>query len=239
MDDTRFTRVFLDSLSTDELIELADNCGIDLPPDLERIFIIEELLETGSEDEWDGEFGAEGTLKGAEGFREPVPLPARYNITYIEVMIRDPLWAFIFWEIKGHDREVFEKSPDFDGYCLRARALGAPADDGASFTVPVGVDDAAWYLGFPPAEGRYTVELCALGVREETVLAVSRPFTLPKLLCPPSQDEAGEVYRNPLAVLSGARDLRVIRSADRRSRVKNRDLGGADGAGRVVWAASK
>ena len=44
MDVTRFTRVFLDSLSTDELVKLADSHGIDIPPDLERIFVIEELL---------------------------------------------------------------------------------------------------------------------------------------------------------------------------------------------------
>jgi hypothetical protein len=220
------------------LVKIADRYGIDIPFGLDRPFIIEELLDTAREDEYESEEGEEQSVPVAANFPKTAELPKQYNITFLEVMIRDPLWAFTFWEIKSHDREIFEKSPDFDGYCLRARALGGA--DGESFTVPVGNDDTAWYLGFPPAEGRYTVELCALGAHEETVLSVSRPFTLPKLLCPPNQDEMGEVYRNPLSVLSGARDFHVIRSADRRSRVKNRDLGGGlDFSGQVVWTKSK
>lgn len=241
MDVTRFTRVFLDTLSTDELVRLADSHGIDIPPDLERIFIIEELLEIGSRDDREDGFGTEGTPGGADGFPEPVPLPVRYNITYIEVMIRDPLWAFVFWEIKSHDRDIFEKSPDFDGYRLRISPWGTPAnDDAGAFTVPVGNDDTAWYLGFPPPEGRYRVELCAVWTHGETVLAVSRPFMPPKLLSPPNQGEMEEVYRNPLSVLSGAGDFHVIRSTDRRSRMKNRDLGGSPGfSGRTVWKESR
>ncbi|MDR2160076.1 MAG: DUF4912 domain-containing protein [Treponema sp.] len=241
MDVTRFTRVFLESLSTDELVKLADSHGIDIPPDLERIFIIEELLEIGSEEEWENEFGREGVLRGEADFLEPVPLPVRYNITYIEVMIRDPLWVFVFWEIKGHDREFFEKSPDFDSYCLRVCPLGAAADgDAGSFTVPVGISDAAWYLGFPPEGGRYRVELRTIWTQGETVLAVSRPFTLPKLISPQNQGVMEEVYRNPLSVLSGAGDFPVIRSTDRRSRTKNRDLGGGPGfSGQTIWKESR
>ncbi|MDR1617553.1 MAG: DUF4912 domain-containing protein [Treponema sp.] len=244
MNVTRFTRVFLESLSTDELVKLADSHGIDIPPDLERIFIMDELLEIGSGDEWGDDFGTEGTLKGADDFLEPVPIPVRYNITYIEVMMRDPLWAFVFWEIKSHDREIFEKSPDFDGYCLRVRSLEGVNDEAGSFTVPVGSGDAAWYLGFPPAEGRYRVELCATWARGETALAVSRSFTLPKLLSPPNQGGMEEVYRNPLSVLSGAGDFHVIRSTDRRSRTKNRDLGGSPGfsgqaIGRAIWKENR
>jgi hypothetical protein len=241
MDVTRFTRVFLDSLSTDELVKLADSHGIDIPPDLERIFIIEELLEIGSEDGWENEFGREGTLKGEADFLEPVPLPGRYNITYLEVMIRDPLWVFVFWEIKGHDREVFEKSPDFDGYCLKVRPMGdAAGGEAESFTVPVGSGDTAWYLGFPPEGGRYRVELRMIWAEGETVLAVSRSFTLPKLISPQNQGNMEEVYRNPLSVLSGAGDFHVIRSTDRRSRTKNRDLGGGPGfSGQTIWKENR
>jgi hypothetical protein len=240
MDITRFTRVFLDTLSTDELVKLADSHGIDIPPDTERIFVIEELLETGSGNERKDEFGPGETLSGTDDFPGPVPLPVRYNITYIEVMIRDPLWAFVFWEIKSRDRDVFEKSPDFDGYCLRISPWGPVDDKAGTFTVPVGNDDAAWYLGFPPPEGRYRVELCAAWTHGETVLAVSRPFMLPKLLSPPNQGGMEEVYRNPLSVLSGAGDFHVIRSTDRRSRMKNRDLGGIPGSsGQTVWKESR
>jgi hypothetical protein len=165
-------------------------------------------------------------------FQETVALPRQYNISYIDVLIRDPLWAFVFWEIKGHDREIHEKAPDFGGYCLRVIPLAetgsgriSRAERENSFTVPVGAEDTAWYLGFPPAEGKYQVELCVLREDEELIISVSRPFKLPRLLEPPSRKapvpgDIQEVYHNPLACLSGAKDFPVIRSADRLSRVK-------------------
>jgi hypothetical protein len=39
-DTPQLSRQLLESLSTGELIKLADDCGIDIPPGLERIFII-------------------------------------------------------------------------------------------------------------------------------------------------------------------------------------------------------
>ena len=38
-------KAFLKSLTTRELQKLADSAGIDIPPDLDRIFIIRELLD--------------------------------------------------------------------------------------------------------------------------------------------------------------------------------------------------
>ncbi|GHV95397.1 hypothetical protein AGMMS50293_17170 [Spirochaetia bacterium] len=221
MDETRLTRPWLESLSTEELVKLADNFGVDIPFGLERIFIIEELLELALEDE----YGPGNDLGVHPDFLEAAALPKQYNISYIEVMIRDPLWVFVFWEIKGHDRELYEKAPDFEGYCLRVIPLEGEAERADSFTVTVGVDDTAWYLGFPPAEGRYQVEFCALRGETETALTVSRPFKLPSLIEPPGR-KAGvpkdiqDMYHNPLVCLSGVQDFSVIRSADRQSRAK-------------------
>jgi hypothetical protein len=233
MEESRLTRPYLESLSSGELVKLADSFGIDIPSGLERIFIIEELLDLS----FDGEFSPEGELGERPDFMETAALPKQYNISYIEVMIRDPLWAFVFWEVKGHDKELFEKDPDFEGYCLRVIPL--KTDDGKispavtpsplerenSFTVQVGVNDTAWYLGFPPAEGCYQVAICALRGEKEIVLTVSRPFKMPRLVEPPNR-KAGlpmdlqDIYQNPLACLSGARDFAVIRNVDRQHRAK-------------------
>ena len=203
--------------------KIADRYGIDIPPGLERIFIIEELLDMAREEE--PEEGGERPVCAVD-FSETAELPKQYNITFLEVMIRDPLWAFVFWEVKGHDKEIHEGAPDFGGYCLRVipleRSLGNKKEK--PFTVFVGINDRAWYLGFPPAEGHYQVDLCVLRGEEEIVLAVSRPFMLPRLLSrPDAKDGDGflmvaGVYRNPLARLSGAGDFPVIRNADRLSR---------------------
>jgi hypothetical protein len=222
MDDPRLTRPWLESLCTEELVKLADGLGIDIPFGLERIFIIEELLDFACSNE----LPREEEPEFRSDFLEAAVLPKQYNISYIEVMIRDPLWAFVFWEIKGHDREAYEKAADFGGYCLRVVPLqkaAAIADTGGGenpFTVGVGVNDSAWYLGFPPAGGRYRVELCAARGESLAPLTASRPFELPRLIEPPKAD--GEPYQNPLSCLSGIRDFSVIQSLDRRSRAKGK-----------------
>ncbi|MDR2133820.1 MAG: DUF4912 domain-containing protein [Treponema sp.] len=229
MDDPGLTRPYLESLSSDELVKLADSYGVDIPFGLERIFIIEELLDLALGDDFESGEEEESILHA--DFLEASALPRQYNISFIEVLIRDPLWAFVFWEIKGHDKELHEKAGDFGGYCLRIIPHGNRTAGENSFTVPVGVNDTAWYLGFPPMEGSYQVGLCAVHGEGKDVLTISRPFRLPSLLesparCASSGPAQGnargmqQVYRNPLACLSGAKDFLVIRSADRVSRVK-------------------
>jgi hypothetical protein len=209
---------------------MADREGIDIPPDLERTFIIQELLEND-----DLEIPPEPEERGR---LRPVPLPKQYNITYLEILLRDPLWVFAFWEIKKPDRELFENSGNFEGYCLRVSSAGQARSPGPRtaeergffsetvFTVSVGTEDIAWYLGFPPQGGEFYVELCVRlrnsrepGRDEADMslkpLAVSRPFSMPRLFNP---SENKETLKNPLIRLSGAEYLSILRSADRFSR---------------------
>jgi hypothetical protein len=241
MDECHLTRRYLESLTTRELAVLADNAGIDIPPGLDRIFIIEEILEAENDDENDSDRGEEVPFEEAE-FLDPVPLPKQYNITYIKTLIRDPLWVFVFWEIKSHDKEFYEKIQDFEGYFLKVSSVAGECSgyfplpegkkspppqkkpvSGLSFTVPVGPEDMAWYLGFPPeysgkdvaGGGWFQVELCVCWGTEQAVLAVSKPFRLPALL----QSAGAKTSRSPLAGLSAMDELPVLRNGDSRSRI--------------------
>jgi hypothetical protein len=224
-----FTRSLLESLATRELILIADRSGIDIPPGLDRAFIIRELLENQDE-----EYPEEASLLGKES-PETVQLPKQYNITFLEVLVRDPLWVFAFWEVKKSDRERFEGDPDFDGYCLRVLPLsagGIPGFPGLQFGEPcppvnaflraearsvrVGLEDNSWYLGFPPGGGSFKAELCVL-TGEWRILAVSRPFTLPGML------EKQESPENPLIRLSGEESFSVLRNTDRQSRLRSHE----------------
>jgi hypothetical protein len=221
------TRSYLESLTTRELIRMADREGIDIPPDLERVFIIQELLENNSLEN-PPELEEQGRLS-------PVPLPKQYNITYLEVLLRDPLWVFAFWEIKKHDKELFENSENFEGYCLKVSSAGSalspdgkPSGEKTSlletvFTVSIGVEDTAWYLGFPPQGGEFYVELCVRlrNLREsgrngtDTLLkslASSRPFSMPRLFNPPENEKT---LKNPLIRLSGAEYFSILRNTER------------------------
>ena len=51
MSDEVITRNYLEKLSFSELSRLADNYGIDVPENLDRRFLIAELLEINEENE--------------------------------------------------------------------------------------------------------------------------------------------------------------------------------------------
>jgi len=215
------SRTGLESLSTGELIKLADSYGIDIPDGLERIFIIEELLEYYSTSGQE----VKDEIEINPSYPETAALPKQYNISYIEVMIRDPLWVFAYWEIKKNDREVHENANDFGGYYLRIIPLNENETDSKSpensFTVPVNTEDCARYIGLAEhssqAQGRYIIKLGVIRGGSELQIAASKPFCLPKLI---ENEKINSMKENPLLRLSAVADLSIIKNADRQSRSK-------------------
>jgi len=215
------SRPWLENMSTGELIKLADTYGIDIPLGLERIFIIEEILECANAE--DQTVKEEITVNPS--YSEAVLLPKQYNISYLEVIIRDPLWAFVFWEIKGHEREIHENAADFNGYYLNVIPLDAAGqqtkDKENSFKIPIGIQDCARYLGFAEHStmnsGQYIVKLSVIRGDSELILVSSLPFNLPKRY--ENFDITG-MSENPLIRLSGIQDLLITKNIDRQSRAK-------------------
>jgi len=224
----QISRSWLESLSTGELIRAADTYGIDIPAGLERIFIIEEILESANQDE---EQEAKEEIAVNPSYSEAVLLPKQYNISYVEVIIRDPLWAFVFWEIKSHDREQHENAADFNGYCLRVIPMDTESEEtdkkakkkDNSFTVSVGAQDSARYLGFaehpPKKASRYVIKLNVLRGDKELLIASSFPFDLPRLY---EKEDIIRLNKNPLIRLSGIQDLSIIKNSVRQPRVKRK-----------------
>jgi hypothetical protein len=233
MEGLPLTRAYLESLATGDLLAIADKLGIDLQNNPDRIFVIEELLDFSSREEGGSSRNSEPEITDLV-VTESVPLPKQYNITFIEVMIRDPLWAFVFWEIKASEKEQFEKDDNFDGYYLKVSRLDDnPSGSGNSglFVVPVRPDDTAWYLSLSPAfeadsswadQSQFKVEFCAGVGGIETVLAVSSPVRLPYLPELPSagKHEASMAWGSELVRFSGCVDFHVLRRNERQLRVK-------------------
>jgi len=243
------TRIRLESLSTDELIKIADTYGVDIPPELERIFIIEEILEAVNS----AIENPEDPIEVNPSYSEAVLLPKQYNISYIEVIIRDPLWVFVFWEIKSHDRETHENANDFKGYFLRIIPLNKDGKEIKSkedtFTVLISREDNARYLGFT-GEKSFTdneaEERTAFfggkksgGTQNDLneiqqanyykiKLGVTRggneiviASSAPFFLPALCDNERIiSLSRNPLLRLSGVQDLSLVRNTDRQARVK-------------------
>jgi hypothetical protein len=243
MEGIPLARAHLESLATGDLFAIADKLGIDLPNNPGRNFpdrnlIIEELLDFSCREEG-GSSGDNEPETTDLILAESAPLPKQYNITFIEVMIRDPLWAFVFWEIKASEKEQFEKDENFEGYYLKVSRLDEnPSGSGnsGSFMVPVKPEDTAWYLSLSPAfeaaafeadsswaaQSRFKVEFCAGSGGVETAIAVSSPVRLPYLPELPSagKHEASAAWGNELVRLSGYGDFHVLRKNERQIRVK-------------------
>jgi hypothetical protein len=214
------SRAYLESFTSQELLNVAAQLSVDLPESLSsRTLIIGEILDAVGESV-DLEESVpeaepdEGSAYKPKAARSPqchkgnpfmtVKIPERYNITYIKVLVRDPLWFFVFWEVKQSIMEQLERMASFDRLCLRINAL-KQGKVFSSYTVSVTATDSAWYLDFPAEGDAFFVEICARFDGREEALAKTRLFRQPEILAIHGETET------PLALLSGIRDIPILR----------------------------
>jgi len=203
MDFQSFKVRYLESLSTSELVELADRNGLDIPPGLERVFVISELLDLEryahrdeGDEERDVKFG---------GLPE---LPSRYGVSRVDVLVRDPLWAFAFWECKRPAPNRNGAAADLFLRVVPLRGSDLRADGEAALEVAAGREEGSLYVGIPCEMGRdFRIDLCARQGAGAAALAASAPFRMPALA---DAREAGA-----LALMSGAQGFPTARSAGR------------------------
>lgn len=100
---------------------------------------------------------------GEDETRLEYELPDIYSDTKIVLLLRDPFWAFAYWDIHNLDlMKVKESNPDLELF-LRVYELEHPDDDIAealgSFEIPVQETDTSWYINLPNPSRGYKVEL--------------------------------------------------------------------------------
>jgi len=118
MENKLLTLAHLETLSSADLIALADDYGIDIPDDLNRRFIIGELLEVTEETKSE-EPPSSGMNEDAEIPEENQELPDSFNETEISVILRNPAWAFVYWDISEEALKKISESPRFKNIVLR------------------------------------------------------------------------------------------------------------------------
>ena len=177
MDKTFLSRRHLESLSTADLISLADDYGIDIPDNLNRRFIIGELLEAA--EELEGE--AREDVHISEDMEVSERLPQGYNETKIHVMLRNPAWAFVFWDMQEDVFSALLADEDFGGFFLQpaffdSRDAEAPLD---FFDIQVSPADRQQYVLIPPGRKIMAVYLkCNRGGKGIQTLAYSERIAL-------------------------------------------------------------
>jgi len=183
----------LASLSVEDLYLFAERMGLDLPSGLERVFVLEEILDVLAEDS-EERLAARGDALRVEEMKysgsEPDSivlakdpeqvLERRYNETMIRALVRDPSWAFAFWDISDAERTAFRGEDQGAALFLRVSEL-----DGAAkkefFDIPVSFDDLQWYINLPRPAVRFRIDLCARhGASRLRVLARSNEVEAPR-----------------------------------------------------------
>lgn len=223
----------IDALSLEELYALADKTGLDLPPGLERPFVVEEIVDALEEDSEDRR-AVQGEAvhideKKYSGFRigeldidigPDEALESRYNETMIRAIARDPSWAFAYWDVADSDLEALRGDESTAGLFLRVAEIGPSADQSDPqreyFDIPVSDSDLEWYINLPRSGVRFRIDLCARRGAQTSklrVLARSNEVESPRQSLAPSAQALGPESFELLA-LSGVENLPLDDDSD-------------------------
>lgn len=181
METKLLSRSHLETLSSADLIALADDYGIDVPDDLNRRFIIGELLEVAEELSRDKEVEEMKEEKLPENIDES--LPETFNETQITVIMRNPVWAYVYWDIRESDLAKLLPSNNFMSLVLRVAFLDSPDSTTTVETFDVQVDekDRAQYVLLPAGKKYVRIDLVVIARgKDDEILSISKIIALPQ-----------------------------------------------------------
>ncbi|WP_407426187.1 DUF4912 domain-containing protein [Treponema sp.] len=183
MENTVLTLAYLETLSSADLIALADDYGIDIPDNLNRRFIIGELLEVAAELAQDS--NDIQSMKEDENIASTADeLPVSFNETQISVILQNPVWAFVYWDISSEAVKKISESSKMKHLFLRVSYFNNEED-----TVPVKyydlqttIENREQYVFLEPGCKYFRIDLVASFSDETTDnLTVSRKVALPEI----------------------------------------------------------
>jgi hypothetical protein len=223
-------------MSLTELRNRADAAGLDYPEDTDRLVIIDGLLSLMKNlDYLQGpaprRVKQRIRIKLGEGEEEAeyfdvpeaVPLPTSYNRSYIDALIRDPYWIFVWWDIREADRKTFTAMQNFKGYCVCIRELDKNLNAVEDvFVMDITDGEKQRYLHYQTADIPLRLDLYAIFENERQNIASSRVLVMPPLLERVYQPDIKNLRDYRINLLSGYDDLTLMRNSDRMSRVLRR-----------------
>lgn len=179
MKDEPISREYLETLSFSDLVRLADEYGVDVPEDLDRRFVIEELLEIVEEEANTPD--EEMIIAAGDNPETAEILTGNYNETQVSGVLRNPAWLFVFWNISDAD---IIKLKDIPGCSLKLRicSLKSPKDTvpEEAFEVQTSSDTQEQYVLIPSGKKYIKVELVYVTASSGKVLAFSPVITIPQ-----------------------------------------------------------
>lgn len=114
MENGDLTRSYLETLSSTDLIDVADDYGIDIPENLTRRFVIAEILEAIV----DAMEPKKSEIKETKIETEIVEIPLSYNENKITPILRNPAWCYVYWDFKKDDFQNIVQKTLFESFAL-------------------------------------------------------------------------------------------------------------------------
>ncbi len=191
------TRERLQSLPLEELEILARNEGYEFTGATNRSVLIDFILENYDERKREREEENNPSIRVEEskyeitdgeafdaGDPDSYPIPKRYAQTKIVLMVRDPNWAFAYWDMEDHLLEKLKMRPDTSQLVLRVHDVELVDFNGcnsnSSFDIPIQLSDASWYIYLPNQNCSYVLELGCITSSKYTCLARSNTIKTPR-----------------------------------------------------------
>lgn len=178
MKGENINRAYLETLSFSDLSKMADDYGIDVPENLDRRFLIAELLEIVEENEG---FDDEMIISSEVEAQEEKSLPKNYNETQISGILRNPAWLFVFWNISENDQQLIKSMP---GCSLKLRicTMESPKEQVPleAFEIQITDDVQEQYVLLPTGQQFIKVELVYVTASAGKVLAFSPIISIPQ-----------------------------------------------------------
>lgn len=223
-------RARLEELTLEGLLLVASRNGLEPDPDIDRERLISQLVDVIRENREERESAnsttvriqqkkfavlyedeAPGVSRGGVHSADEIRLPPHYETNRITLMLRDPHWAYTYWDLSTAKAREYQESTRFDGLFLRVLQLDGAENDlriQDSFEIPVQIEDSSWYIYLPRLEAYYRIQLVARNNHRRELLAVSNQVYVPRGRLP-FQPEDMDPHHMALYELCGMEYLEV------------------------------
>ena len=206
MNEEPINRASLEKLSFSDLVQLADEYGVDVPEDLDRRFLIAELLELAEES---NNIDDEMIIAAESDNPQSTVLNGNFNETQVSCVLRNPAWLFVFWNLNDNDAARINDNPACSlklRICLYSDIKDSKPDE--AFEVQTPSQSQEQYVLIPKGTKYIKVELVCVTSGAGEIIAFSPIVSIPQGSSLVNDLQPGrEEDFSPVIELSGIREL--------------------------------
>lgn len=214
------TREKLQSLSEEQLQSIAKREGIYNYNDTQREKLVDLILEALEEERDEREFSNNSAMRLEHKkydilrdeeidmlTQDEFPLPSSYSDTRIVLLLRDPLWVYVYWDINRTQLDALKEEPFFEGLFLRVYEFSGDTPERSNiynfFDIPIEEADSSWYINLNRTGNDYFVDLRCNVMHKERLMASSNSVHSPRGYFARNQKEFYDDPNTMMLMLSG------------------------------------